>query len=177
VQPVAVCPAFQIHHAGGGIDHWLVSALVINDDGIPTVVIIDTANRRVTPSVQAQLRRLYSDKAAVGAASKLTVSVLGSQQQKGPYDCGLFAIAYTYIIASSSLTGSELIEEIESATFDQGRLRQHLLQCLQDKAASRRSGLRRPWLKPLAFSLTPWLFKPPSRYYLQVSDLFLCLLT
>jgi hypothetical protein len=104
--------------------------MTITDEGVPTVFVVDTANRQVTPSVKAHLRQLYS---AVGASEggTITVHFLRAQRQKGSIDCGLFALAYAQLIASSYLSGSELITEVETVVFAQSKLRQHLLRCFE----------------------------------------------
>ena len=62
------------------------------------------------------------------AEKKITPTFLPVQKQPDGYNCGPFAIAY----AAEILDGKSPIE----AVFDVGKMRRHLIRCLQQKILS-----------------------------------------
>ena len=53
----------------------------------------------------------------------LAVELPPAQTQQGGVDCGLFAIAFAYELADGN--------DPSDVSFDQGKMRQHLVQCLE----------------------------------------------
>ena len=89
-------------------------------------------------SLQEQIALIYKE-AANG--NTLTVKAIPVQQQTGGEDCGLFSIAYSYHAA--------LGEDILEITFDQSKMRDHLIALLEPKVlkaippALERRGIKR----------------------------------
>ena len=89
-------------------------------------------------SLQEQIALIYRE---VANGNTLTVNAIPVQQQTGGDDCGLFSIAYSYHAA--------LGEDLLGITFDQSKMRDHLIACLNQKCLKpfppdlRRRGINR----------------------------------
>ena len=77
---------------------------------------------KLNDSLQEQIAAIYKE-AANG--NTLTVKAIPVQQQTGGVDCGLFSIAYAYHAA--------LGEDLQRITFDQSKMRNHFIACLNQK--------------------------------------------
>ena len=104
--------AIQIHFTGCA--HWVTSAYFEGE-----VQLYDSnAGTTLSSSLKSQLKQLYQCAAKDGVLNILQMPV---QQQSNGTDCGLFSIAYAYHLA--------LGDEPAAITFDEAKLRQHLVQC------------------------------------------------
>ena len=74
-------------------------------------------------TIEIQLAMIYRD-----ADKELAVTSLSVQPQKKGYDCGLFAIAFTYHMARG--------DDVTKIHFNQSLMRQHLLKCFEKQKLS-----------------------------------------
>ncbi len=111
-----ITEAMQIHHLG---NHWVLSSYL---NGVVTVH--DFMKPRMTTMLRKQLVKLYAN-SATGLHGSIEVNLLCTQQQLGTSDCGLFAIANMFSMALGC--------NLDSIEFDQSKLREHLLHCLNNQ--------------------------------------------
>ena len=104
--------SIQTHFVGG--NHWCVSSY----NGSCVKVYDSLYNGTLKNDFQDQLRALYANK------KSLEVKVQRVQQQQGSSDCGLFAIAYMFSLAS----GSDPVKH----KYRQCEMRSHFLSCLKE---------------------------------------------
>ena len=109
----------QILHNGRG--HWLTVSTV----GAPSssVFVYDSLYSSASPSQMMQIASLLYSK-----EKKISLLFKDVQMQDGSSDCGVFAIAFATAITFGLDPGAFL--------FDQSKMRQHLLQCLQKSKMS-----------------------------------------
>ena len=77
----------------------------------------------ITPCTELQLARIYGSLPVFPPRSSL--HIVSVQQQEGVHDCGLFSVAYATEVC--------LGRKPESVSFDQQLMRQHLINCLNEK--------------------------------------------
>jgi hypothetical protein len=99
--------------------HWVASAL-LND----TIYFADSLRPQPSPAIVKQLKTLY--RKLLDSESKLELTVLAVQKQPNANDCGVFAVANAFMLASGTLP--------QNVTFDCEQMRKHLLICLQTKS-------------------------------------------
>ena len=128
------CPvrdeAIQIHHVAG--NHWVASSSIGQ-----TVTIFDSkfGGGELSSSLTHQLATVYrtlvktSDEDGDEMDPILEVNIPYVQQQQGKRDCGLFAIAFALHAAMG--------DDIKKITFDQPKMRCHLLECFEKKKLTR----------------------------------------
>ena len=94
--------------------------------GLPLIELLNVVFKFVSKyggisrdDLQYQLKALYDSK------KSLEVKVQRVQQQQGTSDCGLFAIAYLFSLASRSDPAKQKYKEPD--------MRKHLLTCLKEK--------------------------------------------
>ena len=122
----------QILHNGHG--HWLtISTIGVRH---PEVSVYDSMYPTVSTHAKRQIASLL-----VTSQKEIKLRHMDVQMQSGGYDCGLFAIAFATALADGEQPGRCL--------FDQNKMRQHLLKCLQEAAMTpfplkknRRNGCR-----------------------------------
>ena len=103
--------------------HWILSSFHEND-----VSIYDSlSSLPLTASVEQQLLQVYGATMPHGS-NCLLVSSVPVQQQRGECDCGLFVIATALHIGVGNNT--------EEVSFDQTKMRSHLVQCFEKKTLS-----------------------------------------
>ena len=107
----------QIHHTGK--IHWITSSSI----GGQQVNVYDSLYADLTDSTEKQLAQCYQN--YIDHAGQLHVKMPLIQQQKGSTDCGLFAIAYAYELASGN---GHVCNEM---VFEQSAMRHHLVECLE----------------------------------------------
>ena len=99
-------------------DHWVATSYHQDE--------IRLYDSKISPnlhdSLQEQIALIYKE-AANG--NTLTVKAIPIPQQTGGEDCGLFFIAYAYHAA--------LGEDLLGITFDQSKMHDHLIACLNQK--------------------------------------------
>lgn len=104
----------QILHIPG---HWVT----VTNYGAPTnsVFLYDSLDQDIMPSVATQVMNIMSL-----ASNTLTIHAKAVQRQENCYDCGVFAIANAFTIASG----------VDPCTvaFDKTLMRRHLISCLAD---------------------------------------------
>lgn len=107
----------QIHHLGA---HWVTSQRLKNKvtvfDSLPFSGVPDTLKK--------QIIMLYAP-LFTGVNEVLDVNFVCCQKQTGINDCGLFAIANCIGLANSC--------NLSKLSFEQGAMRQHLIQCLENR--------------------------------------------
>ena len=115
-------------------DHWVATSYHQDE-----IRLYDSkCSPNLHGSLQEQIALIYKE-AANG--NTLTVKAIPVQQQTGGEDCGLFSIAYAYHAA--------LGEDLLGVTFDQSKMRDHLIACLIQKClklfppALERRGIKR----------------------------------
>ena len=104
----------QIVHNGAG--HWLTLSTVGTQQS--TVHIYDSVYCSATDEVKNQLASILQT-----TSNKITLHFISVPRQSGSADCGVYAIAYA--------TALVLGVRPEMYSFDQPRMRQHLLQCIE----------------------------------------------
>ena len=82
--------------------------------------VFDSKWHDLTTETEIQLAQIYGDE-----RDELRVEICPAQQQDGTVDCGVFAIAF----ATDLCSGLEPV----AAIYDQEKMRQHLLTCLQNR--------------------------------------------
>ena len=103
--------------------HWFLTTL--NDGGVS---IHDSLKpNTLTPALEKQLTRLYGPTMSRDATG-LCISATSVQQQKGSCDCGLFAVAFAFHLASGG--------DSKDMVFDQSRMRNHFIHCFVKKRLS-----------------------------------------
>ena len=110
-------PCAQVHHTGN--DHWLVS---FQDESPCDIYVADSMNNdssELSTCVDMQFLQMYGRK-------KLNVSILKVQQQSNNVDCGIFAIAFCTEFCYTGRKG------VLQAEFDRLKMRDHLLNCLEN---------------------------------------------
>ena len=150
-------PTIHIHHTGR--NHFVTSTSI----GGP-VRIFDSLNLKPTDELARQITAIYSpDKQIVPT----TIQVHISSTQQGPYDCGLFAIAYAVEVASN--------KDPSTVIFDQTKLRDHYRSCLESGHISPFHKLRINYFKSQESEITKatsklnkWTF-PKKVYKLPTS--------
>ena len=112
------CPGegVQIHHTGN--THWITSSSI----GGQPIAVYDSLFDDLTESTEKQLAECY--RGFIDIARQFRVEMCPAQLQKGSVDCGLFAIAYAYELAS----GNTYLNEV---SFDQSKMRNHLFGCFE----------------------------------------------
>ena len=108
-------PSIHIHHTGA--NHFVTTTSL----GGP-VRLFDSLNLEPTQQLLDQISSIYSPDKSV-TPSILQVSVASEQQ--GPYDCVIFALAFARELASN--------EDPSTVIFDQSKVREHLLSCLENE--------------------------------------------
>lgn len=76
----------------------------------------------MTPEIELQLAKIYSPQQST---SSIRVEIVPVQQQEGVHSCGLFSIAYATELCYNS--------KPESVHFEQHKMSEHLIQCLNDQ--------------------------------------------
>ena len=118
--------AIQIHHVPG---HWVTSS---STGGKLAVYDSKFTGGDLSSSLTYQLASIYRLLAEREDEDGddidppiLTVEIPYVQQQKGIADCGLFAVAFAVHLAFG--------DDVSKLTFDQSKMRQHLIKCFQKK--------------------------------------------
>ena len=88
----------------------------------------DSLFDKLTPSTEKQLQAMCY-KNLIDETGKLHVEICFTQKVRGSVDCGLFAVAYAYELASGDLHPNNL-------AFNQRAMRSHLATCLRKKEIS-----------------------------------------
>lgn len=104
--------SIQVHFVGG--NHWLVSSY----NGSCVKVYDSLYNGTLRDDLRDQLRALYANNKSLEVKVRV-------QQQQGSSNCGLFAIAYIFSLAS----GNDPVK----CKYRQCEMRSHLLTCLKEK--------------------------------------------
>lgn len=87
------------------------------------VQVADSLFHGITGSTKVQLAQCY--RTLMDDFGNLEVEIPPVQIQTGSVDCGLFAIAFAYELAS----GKQVLKEV---CFDQTKMRSHLLSCFEN---------------------------------------------
>ncbi len=107
--------AVQIHY--NGAVHWVASSNVGGE-----LKLYDSKAADVLPSsIDEQLAAIYQGHR--GSTDALMVTRVPVQQQEGGVDCGLFAVAFAFHLLHG--------DNIRRLTFDQGKMRRHLVECFE----------------------------------------------
>ena len=112
----------QIHHTGKA--HWITLSSI----GGQPVNVYDSIYDDLTESTEKQLAQCYHN--CIDQAGQLHVEMASIQKQKGSTDCGLFAIASAYELASGNIHFNYEV------SFDQSTMRNHLVDCLEKEEIS-----------------------------------------
>jgi hypothetical protein len=107
----------QIHNTGK--IHWITSSSI----GGQPVSVYDSLYDDLTESSEKQLAQCYHN--CIDQAGQLHIEIASFQKQKGSTDCGLFAIASAYELASGNIHFNY------EGSFDQSAMRKHLVDCLE----------------------------------------------
>ena len=108
----------QIHHEPRR-RHWVCSSSM-NE----SVQVFDSMFDTLSSSMQVQLSQCYRFAINVDV---IDVQLPSVQRQTGGVDCGLFAIAFAYELASGNEHG------IKNKIFNQQLMRDHLITCLENE--------------------------------------------
>ena len=95
-------------------DHWILVATINCDDGM--VLIYDSVFRNVDEPTKRVLYNVFPSSTKVKVSGK-------TQNQKGGYDCGLYALDF----ATSLAFGIDPASQV----YDQNRMRRHLANCFE----------------------------------------------
>ncbi|XP_028408117.1 uncharacterized protein LOC114530708 [Dendronephthya gigantea] len=112
----------QIHNTGKC--HWITSSCI----GGQPVSVYDSLYDDLTESSEIQLVQCYNN--CVDQAGQLHIEMASFQKQKGSTDCGLFAIASAYELASGN---THFNYEVP---FEQKAMREHLIACFENEELS-----------------------------------------
>ena len=105
-----------IQIVNNGHAHWLTISTIGAADG--TVNVYDSLYMSVSSFVKEQVAAIvHTDK------KEITLNFIDVQMQRGTCDCGLFSLAFATCLANGFLPEKQL--------FDQGKMRNHLYECLQ----------------------------------------------
>ena len=106
-------------------NHWVVSSFL---DGVISLYN-SLSSTTLSAELAEQLARIYGHLKGSVEDGGLTVHHIPVQKQKGVSDCGPFAIAFAYHAA--------LGDDLQTITFDQDKLRTHLVTCFEKEKFSR----------------------------------------
>lgn len=109
-----ILSGIQIHHVRN--NHWITSC---STNGC--VQVCDSIYNSLSEDTAVQLSDIYH---SLEKTNKLEVNMLQCQHQTGSTDCGLFAIAWAVEFANGN--------KPENVTFDQKKMRAHLIQCIDN---------------------------------------------
>ena len=109
----------QIVHNGHG--YWLAISTIGTSH--PTVHVYDNMHKSASTLVKAQIATILHT-----VYPAITLQFMDVQMQAGGYDCGLFAVAFLVSLALRKLPGQY--------HFDQGKMRQHLWKCFENRKMS-----------------------------------------
>ena len=102
----------QIHNIG---NHWVTTS----SDEQGSIHLYDSLVRyKLSSHLEQQIASIYRSN-----EKEITVSIRAVQQQRGGNDCGLFAIAFAYDVASGI--------DPEYVTYIQSDMRKHLFSCVK----------------------------------------------
>jgi len=93
-------------------NHWIVVSTILSH---PKVTIYDSMFDSVDANTTSILKQLFGP--------KVEVVVNNDRKQVGTEDCGLFAIAGCICLAEKNMPRN----------YDQSKMRQHLVKCIEDK--------------------------------------------
>lgn len=110
-----VTPYVQFHH---DMNHWVASAFLSGG-----VVFADSLNGRPSVFVARQMKQIYRKK--VDSDGRLKVRVLDVQKQTNKSDCGVFAAANAFSLASLQDPAEEVFDTENKA------MRTHLAACFE----------------------------------------------
>ena len=96
-------------------NHWLLISTI--NETPPNVLVYDSAYASVNTFIKEQIATLLHTK-----EKEICLKFVNTQMQNGAVDCGLFAIAFATAIAFGY--------KPELLSFDQNKMRKHLLSCL-----------------------------------------------
>ena len=103
-------------------EHWIVASNILTSDN-NTVNVYDSLFTELDQESTDLILRIFQNRNNKNKAVTIVVKTL--QKQKGSRDCGLFAIAVMASLAHS--------EDPCSVTYDQSKMRKHLLECFSSK--------------------------------------------
>lgn len=115
--------ACQIHHTGA--DHWVTSVSPANETDLIVFDSLQGPVPSISNSLKMQLFAAYAQN-----KNHLNILIPKIQQQANSVDCGIFALAYATEICFTGFVGGESID------FDKQIMREHLLNCFQNKSMS-----------------------------------------
>ena len=94
-------------------EHWIVASTLGCDED--DVHVFDSVYDTLDDDTCSTIHNLFG-------TEKVNITMMKMHKQKGPDDCGLFAIA----VATS------LVHSVELRTFKQNEMRQHALKCFEE---------------------------------------------
>ena len=100
-------------------NHWIVASTLESDDKAD-IIVYDSLNLRITTTMQVILTKLVNSK-----NDYFTIEARQVNTQSGTTDCGLFSAAYSTSLANG--------EDPSTICYDQVKMRDHLLRCLDVK--------------------------------------------
>jgi len=118
--------ALQIHFVNE--NHWVASSYLNGVISLYDSLPCDIPT--ISDGLAEQLARIYGNLESSVKESCLTIHHVPVQKQEGVSDCGLFSIAFAYHAAIGE-------NNLEQTTFDQKKLRSHLVACLETKHFSK----------------------------------------
>ena len=105
-----------MQNVNNGHAHWITISTIGAAGG--TVNVYDSLYMSVSSFVKEQVAAIvHTDK------KQITLNFIDAQMQRGTCDCGLFSLAFATCLANGCLPEKQL--------FDQGKMRNHLYECLQ----------------------------------------------
>jgi hypothetical protein len=110
-EPLPIIDAVQVLHTRG--NHWIVASTI--GCSVDEVNVFDSLYSSIDAATLNLLKQLFG--------VHIKVKMMKCPQQSGSRDCGLFAIANCTALAYGS--------HPSIATFNQGAMRQHLLNCFE----------------------------------------------
>ena len=108
---------FKKYFIALGNSHWL--CIVVNT-ATCVVEVMDSVSSKLNEVTMLQIAKIVNTK-----KPSFKIVVLPVQQQQGSSDCGLFAISF----ATAFCNGSN----VKSISFNQTKMRSHLLKCFQKR--------------------------------------------
>ena len=108
--------SLQVVHVNN--NHWIVASTSENNK--PDIIAYDSLNATIYTTMQVILAKLVNSK-----NDYFTIGARQVNTQSGTKDCGLFSAAYCTSLANG--------QDPSTICYDQGKMRNHLLECLDAK--------------------------------------------
>jgi len=115
---VAPMPKSSLQVVHVNTNHWIVASTLESNKA--DITVYDSLNATITTTMQVILAKLVNSK-----DDYFTIEARQVNTQSGTKDCGLFSAAYCTSLANG--------QDPSTVCYDQGKMRDHLIECLDAK--------------------------------------------